>query len=315
MDSMSLIVRTAIFLILLVLPRPAAADPERQRPCKADEDRLCAEVPYGRGRVRACLEGHKQDLSPACKAVLDHGLNLTPIEIPLDSGENDIRLTGWLATPKDRSHYGAVVILHGCNGLDAPGWQHAFRWAEWFHGQGLATLILDSFTRRELSNVCGAGTELPARERVRDLIAAKNYLTQRGEIEPDQIAAIGFSHGGWTVLEAAREGERAEFAALIALYPSCKVFATAKIEGPLLILIGDRDDWTPSEPCRRLAEQNEAQNVRIKVYPGATHSFDAVLPPRQYFEHLLRYDKAADEDAHVEIFNFLKQQMRQGKQP
>ena len=45
---------------------------------------------------------------------------------------------------------------------------------------------------------------------------------------------------------------------------------------PLLILIGDADDWTPAEPCRKLAESARAATppVDITVYLGAQHSFD-----------------------------------------
>jgi len=51
---------------------------------------------------------------------------------------------------------------------------------------------------------------------------------------------------------------------------------------PLLILIGDKDDWTPAEPCRRLTEaaQQAGYPVTIKIYPGAHHSFDSPFPIR-----------------------------------
>jgi dienelactone hydrolase len=51
---------------------------------------------------------------------------------------------------------------------------------------------------------------------------------------------------------------------------------------PLLILIGEKDDWTPAEPCRWLAETAQAQGypVEIKIYPGAHHSFDSYAPLR-----------------------------------
>jgi len=51
---------------------------------------------------------------------------------------------------------------------------------------------------------------------------------------------------------------------------------------PLLILIGEKDDWTPAEPCRKMAEASERAGhpVSIKVYPGAHHSFDSSAPLR-----------------------------------
>ena len=51
---------------------------------------------------------------------------------------------------------------------------------------------------------------------------------------------------------------------------------------PLLILAGEKDDWTPAERCRRLAEDSRAAGypVTIKIYPGAHHSFDSPNPER-----------------------------------
>lgn len=85
--------------------------------------------------------------------------------------------------------------------------------------------------------------------------------------------------------------EDAGFAAAVALYPGCvpqlgsrRADSTGvyKPVAPLLILIGEKDDWTPAEPCRKLAEAAQAagQPVAIKVYPGAYHSFDSYNPVR-----------------------------------
>ena len=52
---------------------------------------------------------------------------------------------------------------------------------------------------------------------------------------------------------------------------------------PLLILIGELDDWTPAEPSRKLAA---GYPVEIKVYPGAHHSFDSILPVRHVADRI-----------------------------
>ncbi|MGH7416173.1 MAG: dienelactone hydrolase family protein [Candidatus Rokuibacteriota bacterium] len=51
---------------------------------------------------------------------------------------------------------------------------------------------------------------------------------------------------------------------------------------PLLILIGCKDDWTPAEPCQKLADtaREAGHPVTIKIYPGAHHSFDSPNPVR-----------------------------------
>jgi dienelactone hydrolase len=51
---------------------------------------------------------------------------------------------------------------------------------------------------------------------------------------------------------------------------------------PLLILVGEKDDWTPAEPCRQLAERSRGAGlpVSVRIYPGAHHSFDSNAPVR-----------------------------------
>jgi dienelactone hydrolase len=51
---------------------------------------------------------------------------------------------------------------------------------------------------------------------------------------------------------------------------------------PAIVLIGEKDDWTPAEPFRKLAEAAQAAGhaVAIKMYPGAYHSFDSPYPVR-----------------------------------
>jgi dienelactone hydrolase len=123
---------------------------------------------------------------------------------------------------------------------------------------------------------------------------------------------MGGSHGGSTTLASmvapetdkdplARD-KRAGFAAAVALYPSCAArlgswrvsresgtsgpiidyIGVYKPMAPLLILIGENDDWTPAEPCRKLAEaaQKAGHPVKLKIYPGAHHSFDSNNPVR-----------------------------------
>lgn len=84
--------------------------------------------------------------------------------------------------------------------------------------------------------------------------------------------------------------KRPGFVAAVALYPSCapaaRVWQSAsgvyRPIAPLLILIGQMDDWTPAEPCKRLTEaaRQAGYPVAIKIYPGARHSFDNANPVR-----------------------------------
>jgi dienelactone hydrolase len=86
---------------------------------------------------------------------------------------------------------------------------------------------------------------------------------------------MGGSHGGFTTLVTlSRPGSG--FAAAVALYPRCGFTPNLRPDVPLLILIGELDDWTPAKECLPLA----GERVTVKVYPGAHHSFDSPRPKR-----------------------------------
>jgi hypothetical protein len=45
---------------------PAPSGPQIAQACGADIDRLCAGVPPGQGRIRACMKANMSQLSPGC---------------------------------------------------------------------------------------------------------------------------------------------------------------------------------------------------------------------------------------------------------
>lgn len=200
----------------------------------------------------------------------------------------------------------AVVIMHDCSGLGPQSSGAPARWAQELVARGYVVVIPDSFTTRGRANgVCtdaspGRVSVAPA-HRVRDAYATLAYARSLPYVDGRHVGLMGGSHGGTTTLYsmAAPESEREPlarekregFAAAVALYPSCRVplggwhadgTGTYRAVAPLLILIGDADDWTPAEPCRKLAESARAATppVDITVYPGAHHSFDSDRPVR-----------------------------------
>ena len=196
--------------------------------------------------------------------------------------------------------------MHDCSGLGPKSSGAPERWARELVGRGYAVIIPDSFSTRGFpAGVCvdaapGRSDVSPTR-RARDAYAGLAYARTLSFIDGRTVGLLGGSHGGSTTLAAMSAPEidseplagdkRAGFSAAVALYPGC----TAQLEArrraargayrptaPLLILIGDHDDWTPAEPCRTLAEASQAAGyaVRIKIYPGAHHSFDSDRPVR-----------------------------------
>ena len=221
-----------------------------------------------------------------------------------------------LMKPDGEGPFPAVVIMHDCSGLGARSSGAPLRWAAELLQQGYVILIPDSFSPRGFADgVCF----IPGNQSVRvngyfralDAYGALATLRALPYVDGKRVGILGGSHGGSTTLAATSvaidannplaDAKREGFTAAIALYPGCSsrygAWSTSRPGNfgpatgysgvfqpiaPLLILIGEKDDWTPAEPCRHLAEGGRAAGypVDIKIYPGAHHSFDNDRPVR-----------------------------------
>jgi dienelactone hydrolase len=227
----------------------------------------------------------------------------------------------FFSKPAGDGPFPAVVVMHDCSGLGPRSSGSPWRWASELTRWGYVTVWPDSFAARgHPKGVCidAAPPRVLPQTRAEDAHAALAYLRTLPFVDGRRVAVMGGSHGGSatlaTIVEAPDKPGRAGggFAAAIALYPNCnrsfggwQVTREVTREGrggnpafrysgvfkpvaPLLILIGELDDWTPAEPCRKLAETSVAAGhpVQIKIYPGAHHSFDSIAPVRQVPERI-----------------------------
>jgi dienelactone hydrolase len=230
---------------------------------------------------------------------------------PAASPGGTLDLPFTVTTPAGKGPFPAVVILHDCSGLGPRSSGSPWRWSSHLASWGYVTIWPDSFkTRGHPGGVCTDPSPplITFPQRADDAYAALEHLQTLPNVDPRRIAVMGGSHGGSstlaTIVDAVANSKRKEprFAAAIALYPGCGRTvgdwsvervrdARHKIAGysgvfkplaPLLILTGELDDWTPAEPCRRLAaaSRQAGHPVEIVVYPGAHHSFDSLAPVR-----------------------------------
>ena len=226
-----------------------------------------------------------------------------------------IMLSARLMRPEGDGPFPAVVVLHGCSGMD---FDHP--WAEnpllpWgFLHRDYVLLEIDSFGPRGIVSVCEGDDWIRANPsiRARDAHAGKDFLATLSHVDGDRIAVMGWSHGGMTVLAAVGNWGRNEplrpdpFKVAIAFYPLCKL-ELPRVDAPLLVLIGDADDWTPAQYCRQMELTGETpHDYQLMIYPGATHSFDWVESPGEYLGHTMIYDPAATEDAYRRSREFLE---------
>ena len=68
----------------------------------------------------------------------------------------------------------------------------------------------------------------------------------------------------------------------VAFYPGCEAELKRGVEtkAPLLMLVGEADDWTPAAPCHELARVAAGVKPEIEGYAGAYHAFDSKAPVR-----------------------------------
>jgi len=251
--------------------------------------------------------GHALALCVAAGIIAGCAPAISGLAIPTTApGGFSEQIPASLSKPDGPGPFPAVVIMHDCSGLGprssgAPG-----RWASELVRHGYVVLIPDSFTTRgHADGVCinpspSRNDVSPAR-RVYDAYAALAYVRTLPYVDRARVGVMGGSHGGTTTLatmvapdndsEPLARDRQAGFAAGVALYPGCvpsRRSWSASASGvyrpiaPLLILIGEKDDWTPAEPCQKLtdAARQAGHAVTIKVYPGAHHSFDSSFPVR-----------------------------------
>jgi dienelactone hydrolase len=220
---------------------------------------------------------------------------------------------GSIILPEGKPPFPAVVVLHGCNGVS----QNTFVWARRLASWGYAALIINSFNPRGLHQVCDGSRALPGPERAHDAFAAAAYLRTRSDIDADRIAVLGYSHGGWTALNASTQKNTEQvgappFRAIVAYYPFCPDVAPA-LATDVQIFIGDTDDWASAARCTAFVEKyagDVPHRPSVMVYTGARHSFDANQPDRVYFGHQLAYDPKATADALERTRKFLDAHMQ-----
>jgi len=185
--------------------------------------------------------------------------------------------------PPGPGPFPAIVMLHDCSGLGPASSGAPRRWARTLVERGYVVVMPDSFSSRGYpSGVCVEGAprgkvDVSPRRRAEDAREAWQYARTLSFVDRDRIGVMGGSHGGTTTLLALTDPA---FRAAVALYPRCSAAGKDyRPYGPLLILAGELDDWTPAEECRQLARQAGGR-VELKVYPGAHHSFDSASPVR-----------------------------------
>jgi dienelactone hydrolase len=244
----------------------------------------------------------------------DYAGGANVVAIPTDDPEVKV-ISGALFKPSETGPFPAVIYMSGCAGLGPPS-EVAMEKVVIDHmlSKGVATLIVDPFTpRHEDQGVCdkaGAGPEVYIRG-VKDVHAARNLLAKMPDIDQKHVFLQGYSYGAIISLMATDAANAASadigVAGVVAYYPYCGP-ASARRAVPTLVLIGDKDDWTPAKLCEAIPDK---ANLEIVVYPDATHGFAMPMDqPVDYMGHHIAYDDKATKDAQGRVDTFMAAHMK-----
>jgi dienelactone hydrolase len=252
----------------------------------------------------------KAMLRPALAALLASalaaGCSSSLVRFPNATPNRPLSVSGWLSRPDGRAPFPAVVLLHGCHGVSAS----THDWARWFRDRGYVALIVDSWATRGLTEGCTPqSADLPNTERFDDAVGALRFLHTLPWVDRGRVGVVGWSHGGVFAMalvngpshdRARRRGvvvPEPGFGASVGVYPGgCYSLVAEQVVRPLLILMGDADDWTTPGPCLEMAGamRQRGADVTVVLYPGAVHYFDVEGQPRTYLPDVANRNKPGE---------------------
>ena len=218
--------------------------------------------------------------------------------------------------PEGDGPFPTVLLFHGCGG---PQPEISRPRGEWLRDNGYVAILVDSFSGRKLTArpVC-KGHALWGNERVVDVRAALSHVRQLPYVASDRLALLGYSHGGWTVLDAlaygpdpvhgsndedgqALDGVRA----VAAYYPYCGFPARFRsewaVKQPTLVFLAGQDTVIDTAECVDVFDRYQANDypVETRFFPGVEHVFDAPSAMNSY-------DLAAAKAAEIRLLKFLE---------
>lgn len=232
--------------------------------------------------------------------------------------------------PTGDGPFPVVILLHGCGGV-RPNMATFARLAT---DAGVMAVIPDSNRLRSigyeeaLQTVC-TGSKLRAHERAGDLHAVLDLVRRDKKADASRIVLAGWSHGGWTALEAMaldQAGERpaslaelppkglAGVLAVFAMYPyngyparSRRLTWNSEIPVESLLVRGDTicDDTESVTVFNRQIEWGA--DVKWRYVEGATHAFDE---PDHHPTSTLVFDPERAEIAYTAFRDFLKRRLQ-----
>jgi len=246
-------------------------------------------------------------------AALGQGVSFPGITVGNSAAGPEIK--AWVYKPAGAGPFPAIVLAHSCAGVT----EHTHGWARKLAGWGYLVLEFDSFNPRGTKAVCTTPRAVTPNMRIADVAGGLDYLATRPDVVRGRVGVIGHSHGGGVAIRSTQKQFDLASRGLrggVAYYPGCNPAFDLEVAVPLLILAGDKDDWTPADRCRQVvAAAARRELIDAVFYPNAYHSFDVMTRNRTVAGsggrmHHLAYDPAAAPDAEARTRAFFERILR-----
>lgn len=242
--------------------------------------------------------------------------------VPTEELSRRLDAQNLVLVPEGDGPFPAVLLLHACFG----NLGHVDRWARTLQSHGYAAVVVNSMRARGLEGhfdnvaVC-SGLVLRPADRARDISISIEKLEALKRVDTSRIAIVGFSHGGWTVLEYLGQMDdpatgddspraRPTVKSIVVVYPYCGGEVMSGLERwprevRMLMLLAENDRAVGTSTCEEVANDLSARGyaVSLHVYAGAEHGYD--VEPELVWGHDERYDESAASDTRERIIEFL----------
>lgn len=192
------------------------------------------------------------------------------------------RLVGYFAAPSSQTPHAGIIVAPEWWGRNEYTEQRARELAE----HGYAALAIDMYGDKNVTTDAKQAYEwmmqtfADADTIVNRAQAGLDTLAAQPEVNPTQLAAIGFCYGGKVVLDLARSGAPLKAVATFHATLAPKALAVeGQIQGEILVLHGELDSMVTLDDVASFREEMHAAKVdhEVIIFEDAKHGFSNPL--------------------------------------
>jgi carboxymethylenebutenolidase len=226
--------------------------------------------------------------------------------------DGDMRV--YLARPEGPGPHPGIVVIQEVFGVNEHMQDVTRRYAE----EGFVAAspeIFHRFEQREvpyadIQTAMGLRNQLSADMVMTDVNATVDLLNGRPEVTKGQLGIVGFCYGGNVAYLAGTRNPA--FKAIASYYgggiaadnPAAPVNATDKIQAPIILFFGEKDQAIPMDQVQKIEDalKRGGKQYQLYTYPEAGHGF--------FCDNRPSYNAEAAADAWPKTIAFFKQHLK-----